>query len=312
LIFATKEPLVMPLLKIIPTTLAKEAMKSFDDLMLYAGMIKNSQFDKDKEKEKEEKEKDGNGWTVNNSILMANLAASFINRGVTNPQLREEIFCQLIKQLNRNDEKASRDLIWDLLYLTLHFFVPYKQMEKFLVKFLHDQMSYFLLPDLKRPRETGDKSEDIVYNDEESALSAQLCLDTLHSHVLYIGGSGSAKKKGGVYGTLDRTSKTVILANEKVHSLLTNMRKQTRQYNVHIQHQVFHQVNRKRSLLLQSKTPAAQETLAEMDFELPPYYNADATSQFSQVPLYQYYLPKVMVYLAMKVLSLDGLNTEVC
>jgi hypothetical protein len=335
LICATDEPLQSPLLITVPHNYSADAIKSFDDLLLYGDLRKDQSI---------LETKGDVTIALNNDSMYKNLAASFINRGIDNPPLRNEIYSQLIKQLTNNNNKTARDRFWGLLYLTIHYFLPSKQLEPFLIKFLHDNFTTFMLD----PKEGGEeksavgslrrggvksfshspplvpssststakeeKEEAASCYDLDSALISQMCLDILHTNVLFMGDGTSYKLKRNV--ERDGKDKELVLLNtgsamadEKTTLLLTNMKDTTRQYNVHLSHLMFHQVNRLRHLLLTSGSINAWEVAMNMSFQLASYNYVREDKLY--VPLYAYYLPKILVYLAMKVNSLDGLNTVV-
>jgi hypothetical protein len=352
LISSTNEPLQLPLLSTIPPSISKDAIKSFDELLLYAG-IRNGV-------EVEEK-------LCGNQVVYSNLAASFINRGVGNPSLRDEIYCQLMKQLTNNQSKFARDRLWGLLYLTLHYFLPSKHLERFLIKFLYDNFVTYIFRKREEdihvqgmsrttietkpsstnlrgtvgPKMPTRKEELVISFDSDSSLSAQMCLNILHINTLFCGnGSSYGLKKTGTYAR-DTTMPAMgpMVANQKTTLLLMNMKDRNRLFGTHLSYIMFHQVNRLRTSLLITNTPTNNElgfffviiininnnlkninyifcdifvfSVARMNFELPPYGKKEEKEK-PFVPLYQYYLPKFIVFLSMKVISLDGLNTEVC
>jgi hypothetical protein len=60
-------------------------------------------------------------------------AAFFVSsKGVQNPSLRSEIYCQLVKQLTHNENALERSRGWDLLHLCFFLFPPGEDLENYL------------------------------------------------------------------------------------------------------------------------------------------------------------------------------------
>lgn len=64
------------------------------------------------------------------------LATALLHVGVAVPELRDELFCQVVKQLTKNPNDKSVRAGWVLLYLLLDAFPPSQQLENYLELFL--------------------------------------------------------------------------------------------------------------------------------------------------------------------------------
>lgn len=96
----------------------------------------------------------------------------------------------------------------------------------------------------------------------------------------------------------------------------------TRTYGTHLRHIMFHQVNKYRHFfLIAAKTqnkPAIQKVVANLSFQLPPIpAPTPSSSAVSTIPacaslqsLALYYLPKILIYLGMKIIECTGLDEE--
>lgn len=66
------------------------------------------------------------------------LAVEVISKGLANTELRQEIFCQLMKQLTKNADPASQTKGWQLLGLCLLHFAPGPALENYVLMFLRN------------------------------------------------------------------------------------------------------------------------------------------------------------------------------
>lgn len=64
------------------------------------------------------------------------LSKSIIEQGMNFPQLRDEIFCQLVKQTNNNPDRHSLSLAWKLFILVICAFPPTRGFEGYLFSHL--------------------------------------------------------------------------------------------------------------------------------------------------------------------------------
>jgi len=65
------------------------------------------------------------GWCgEKQNAYPAVLVQDIITKGITYPQLRNEIFCQLLRQLTNNPNEESKRKIWQLMHILLKCFVP--------------------------------------------------------------------------------------------------------------------------------------------------------------------------------------------
>ena len=55
----------------------------------------------------------------------AELAAALLHLGVTCPPLRDELYCQVVKQLSSGSDPGCSRRGWTLMYLFLEAFPPY-------------------------------------------------------------------------------------------------------------------------------------------------------------------------------------------
>ncbi|KAM4695270.1 unconventional myosin-VIIb [Discoglossus pictus] len=82
--------------------------------------------------------------------------------GILRPEIRDEIYCQICKQLSGNINKASNARGWILLSLCLGCFPPTDTFEKYLRNFLHtSELAYkaICMRQLGRTRANGPRSE---------------------------------------------------------------------------------------------------------------------------------------------------------
>ena len=63
-------------------------------------------------------------------------AQDMLEKGLHEPELRGELYCQLMKQLTRNDTPESQEQGWALMTLMLSCFPPPTTLENFLAVFL--------------------------------------------------------------------------------------------------------------------------------------------------------------------------------
>ena len=63
---------------------------------------------------------------------------SIINYGLEREELRDEIYVQCVRQINKNPNQAHIDRIWLLLCLVVVAFPPGKSFFKYFVSFLKD------------------------------------------------------------------------------------------------------------------------------------------------------------------------------
>ena len=109
----TQQPLRNALLKQTPPNLTEEATYCFLTILKYCGDYPSR------------KPKQGNELT--DIIFTAPLQ---------NDQLRDELFCQLMKQLTNNDIPSSINRCWELMWLTCGLISPTQTLLPYLSKFL--------------------------------------------------------------------------------------------------------------------------------------------------------------------------------
>ena len=63
------------------------------------------------------------------------LAHELITAGIENVELRDELYCQMMKQLSKNPNDASKRRGWNLMALALSSFPPSDELENFLELF---------------------------------------------------------------------------------------------------------------------------------------------------------------------------------
>ena len=61
-----------------------------------------------------------------------------VNQGISNPKLRDEIFCQLANQTWKNDNAENAERGWLLMANCLSAFGPSKTLHKYLLKYCSD------------------------------------------------------------------------------------------------------------------------------------------------------------------------------
>merc|ERR1712014_150408 len=65
------------------------------------------------------------------------VASQGLTMGLKCPELRTEIYCQLMKQLTKNPREESSQRAWDLMALCCSTFPPTESFENFLVAFIN-------------------------------------------------------------------------------------------------------------------------------------------------------------------------------
>ena len=61
-----------------------------------------------------------------------------VNKGLTNPKLRDEIYCQLANQTWKNDHAENCERGWILMANCLSAFGPSRTLHKYLLKYVSD------------------------------------------------------------------------------------------------------------------------------------------------------------------------------
>ncbi|KAK2963131.1 putative Rho GTPase-activating protein 39 [Blattamonas nauphoetae] len=171
-------PLSNPLLKSVPAKQVKEALKNFDDILIFIG--------------------------VKPTKLPASLSAQrIIQRGQNIPTLRDEIYAQMCKQTNTTVKEGDdaqpeplpfdqREKAWQLMMLCCDSFAPSRDFERTLLASLDEVIS------------SGDDSKDGMSNEErlKVIMYAQFSLGKLQATVETGGkvaptfGKGMLKKTG--------------------------------------------------------------------------------------------------------------------
>ena len=72
----------------------------------------------------------------------AELAAALLHLGVTCPPLRDELYCQVVKQLSSGSDPGCSRRGWTLMYLFLEAFPPSDALENFLETFLAEKLRH--------------------------------------------------------------------------------------------------------------------------------------------------------------------------
>lgn len=152
LIFSA-EPLQQPFLKYSSTALAKEAITCFNRLLVYCGI----------------------GATTSDNT--ATSMQCLIWMGLQNPELRDELYLHIAKQLSGNTRPTTLPLLWKLIALYTQHFPPTKDLEEWLFSFL-----------LEHSKPIVDKDTNFTYN-ESVGLYAKFCLNKL-PQICRIGASG--------------------------------------------------------------------------------------------------------------------------
>uniref|UniRef100_A0A803U121 Myosin VIIB n=1 Tax=Anolis carolinensis TaxID=28377 RepID=A0A803U121_ANOCA len=96
-----------------------------------------------------------------------------INNAIHHPDIRDEIYCQICKQLTENNKKQSRNRGWILLALCLGSFSPSEKFEKYLQNFMRSGPSLNALYCQERLRRTlmnGTRSEPPSWLELQAAL----------------------------------------------------------------------------------------------------------------------------------------------
>ena len=78
------------------------------------------------------------------------LAHELITAGIENVELRDELYCQMMKQLSKNPNDASKRRGWNLMALALSSFPPSDELENFLELFLRENNQFRTVRKLHR------------------------------------------------------------------------------------------------------------------------------------------------------------------
>eukprot|EP00475_Leptophrys_vorax_P006579 TRINITY_DN14090_c0_g1_i1.p1 TRINITY_DN14090_c0_g1~~TRINITY_DN14090_c0_g1_i1.p1 ORF type:complete len:424 (-),score=122.16 TRINITY_DN14090_c0_g1_i1:99-1370(-) len=73
--------------------------------------------------------------------LIRDVVAKIQSKGIRHPELRDEIYCQLVKQLTFNENAASKEKGWRLLHLCLDTFPPGQDLENYLEMWIRKNAS---------------------------------------------------------------------------------------------------------------------------------------------------------------------------
>eukprot|EP01129_Flabellula_baltica_P011559 TRINITY_DN5090_c0_g1_i1.p1 TRINITY_DN5090_c0_g1~~TRINITY_DN5090_c0_g1_i1.p1 ORF type:complete len:521 (-),score=96.30 TRINITY_DN5090_c0_g1_i1:13-1530(-) len=65
-----------------------------------------------------------------------NIPRDIIKLALSTAEIRDEIYCQLVKQTHKNPVKDAEQRVWELMCIFLHFFPPLKNLESYLEAFL--------------------------------------------------------------------------------------------------------------------------------------------------------------------------------
>eukprot|EP01130_Rhizamoeba_saxonica_P016223 TRINITY_DN745_c0_g1_i1.p1 TRINITY_DN745_c0_g1~~TRINITY_DN745_c0_g1_i1.p1 ORF type:complete len:1528 (+),score=443.15 TRINITY_DN745_c0_g1_i1:69-4652(+) len=106
----TKDPIPTSLTHIEDKMAQKEAPKVFKELLGWCGEKSNA--------------------------YPAALVNSILTKGITHPELRNEIFCQIIKQMKNNPSEDSKNKLWQLMYVAVKCFVPTEEFENYLEMYI--------------------------------------------------------------------------------------------------------------------------------------------------------------------------------
>ncbi|KAF2077800.1 hypothetical protein CYY_000921 [Polysphondylium violaceum] len=99
--YFTKDPIKESLIELTDTKLAKKAVKNFSEIMMYMGE-----------------------YPLPKGKMASHIAQSIISRGLTNPEIRDEIYCQAYRQTNKNPKADSAKKGFELLYFMAVAFPP--------------------------------------------------------------------------------------------------------------------------------------------------------------------------------------------
>lgn len=111
----SKDNLKAPLLK-LDKKLEKKAMSTFKSIQIYMG-------DRSHDTPKEEKLK---------------LIQEFIDIGLKHADIRDELYCQICKQVTLNPNQESMHKGWDIMTASVQFFPPTKDLEPWLMNFMKE------------------------------------------------------------------------------------------------------------------------------------------------------------------------------
>ncbi|KAK1786290.1 hypothetical protein P4O66_017991, partial [Electrophorus voltai] len=114
----------------------------------------------------EDKEEDdiliGEGPTLDRPMTALEKLHTIVGYGIVRPDIRDEIYCQICKQLTNNKNKNSSNQGWILLSICLGIFPPTKLLNKTLQSFIHRGPSEFSSNCAKRLQRTltnGERKE---------------------------------------------------------------------------------------------------------------------------------------------------------
>lgn len=113
----TDVPIREPLTKSLPEEFAKEATKIFTMIMKYMG-----------------------DYPSKKGLDSFKLMQKICQRGIDNPKLRDELYCQLIKQVSKNPKSGNTIRGWELLAISCGLFVPSRALGPYLVDFLTEHI----------------------------------------------------------------------------------------------------------------------------------------------------------------------------
>ena len=119
-----------------------------------------------------------------------NLAQEILTVGIEVAEIRDEIYCGIMKQLSSNPSKEATNHGWQLMFLCLATFAPSEGFENFLEFFLREHNASFEIEELFEQR--GDakrRNSDLLRDAHSSEIEAEGtmrrwgCLEQLHGTI---------------------------------------------------------------------------------------------------------------------------------